>query len=224
MLYESLLSCRSCHSSESLLPRSHTVSSRNVSLRMPIAKALRLRLPPVAFLLVLSRSANPSVISFRPSFQARAMINAASLDDDATANEATPSANSIVGGAHSAPLVMQIIIRRDLMDVENWGVGPLIAQGAHAATAVLYESRALPETQLYLADLHNMRKVVLQTPDADTLTKLSALLSKANPPIAHHLWLEQPENVPTCIALAPNRRDGPIKKALDKAKCRLWQG
>jgi len=130
----------------------------------------------------------------------------------------------MVGGTHTVPLVMQIVVRRDLMDVEKWGVGPLIAQGAHAATAVLYENRELPETQIYLADVYNMRKVVMQTPDADTLVKLANLLSNAQPPIPFHMWLEQPENIPTCIALAPNRRDNAIKKALDKAKCRLWQG
>ncbi|KZO95229.1 peptidyl-tRNA hydrolase II [Calocera viscosa TUFC12733] len=138
--------------------------------------------------------------------------------------EVAPAADTVLASPQSAPLVMQIVVRRDLMDVEKWGVGPLIAQGAHAATAVLYETRELANTQLYLADLHNMRKVVLQTPDADSLAKLSALLSNATPAIPHHMWLEQPENTPTCIALAPNRRESTIKKALDKAKCRLWQG
>ncbi|KZT54570.1 peptidyl-tRNA hydrolase II [Calocera cornea HHB12733] len=139
-------------------------------------------------------------------------------------DEAALAADTPVVSPQATPLVMQIVVRRDLMDVEKWGVGPLIAQGAHAATAVLYETRELPETQLYLADLPNMRKVVLQTLDAASLLKLSTLLSSANPPVPHHTWLEQPENIPTCIALAPNRREGAIKKALDKAKCRLWQG
>ncbi|KIJ65981.1 hypothetical protein HYDPIDRAFT_27190 [Hydnomerulius pinastri MD-312] len=121
------------------------------------------------------------------------------------------------------PLVMQIIVRRDLFDKEKWGVGPLMAQAAHAATAVLHETRERRETIDYLADLKNMRKVVLQTPDATTLVKLSTALSSADPSIPHHLWTEQPENVPTCIALAPNRKEKPIRKALDKSSCRLWR-
>lgn len=37
------------------------------------------------------------------------------------------------------------------------------------------------------------------------------------------MWIEQPEDVPTCIALAPNRRDNKTKKALDKSGARLWK-
>lgn len=65
---------------------------------------------------------------------------------------------------------------------------------------------------------------VFQTPDVTTLEKLSAALSSADPaPIPHHIWTEQPENVPTCIALAPNRKEKAIRKALDKSSCRLWR-
>ncbi|KAF9243231.1 peptidyl-tRNA hydrolase II, partial [Melanogaster broomeanus] len=129
-------------------------------------------------------------------------------------------------------LVMQIIVRRDLFDKEKWGVGPLMAQAAHAATAVLHETRERSETINYLADLKNMRKKrltshmysVTQTTDASTLAKLSAALSSADPsPIPHHLWTEQPENVPTCVAIAPNRKEKPIRRALDKSSCRLWR-
>ena len=65
---------------------------------------------------------------------------------------------------------------------------------------------------------------VFQTPDVATLEKLSAALSNADPlPIPHHVWTEQPENIPTCIALAPNRKEKSIRKALDKSSCRLWR-
>jgi len=123
----------------------------------------------------------------------------------------------------SPPLVMQIIVRKDLLEKEGWGVGPLMAQVAHATSAVLHESRELPDTRRYLDDLKNMRKVILQTSDASSLQRLSDLLSAASPPAPHHLWIEQPENIPTCLALAPNTRDSRIKKALDKAGCRLWK-
>ncbi|KAI0079253.1 peptidyl-tRNA hydrolase II [Panus rudis PR-1116 ss-1] len=123
-----------------------------------------------------------------------------------------------------SPLVMQIVVRRDLLDSEGWGVGPLMAQVAHATAAVLHETRASPETAAYLGNLKNMRKAVLQTANQDSLQRLSDLLSSSSPPIPHHLWIEQPENIPTCIALAPNRRENRIKKALDKSGARLWKG
>ncbi|KAH9855978.1 peptidyl-tRNA hydrolase II [Lenzites betulinus] len=120
------------------------------------------------------------------------------------------------------PLVMQIVVRRDLLDMEGWGVGPLMAQVAHATSAVLHETRERPETQEYLAELKEMRKVVMQTANQTSIERLASLLAASDPPVPHHLWVEQPENVPTCLALAPNRRENKIKKALDKTKCRLF--
>lgn len=65
---------------------------------------------------------------------------------------------------------------------------------------------------------------VRKTNSEESLRKLSTLLTHATPPVPHHMWIEQPENVPTCIALAPNHRDSRIKKALDKSGSRLWKG
>ncbi|KIY50166.1 peptidyl-tRNA hydrolase II [Fistulina hepatica ATCC 64428] len=118
-------------------------------------------------------------------------------------------------------LVMQLVVRRDLLS--QWGLGPLMAQTAHATAAVLYETREQANTIAYLNDLRNMRKVVLETPDAKSLEKLAFLLSAADPPIPHHLWLEQPQNVTTCLAFAPNQAGKDIRKALAKAHCRLWK-
>ncbi|KIP11335.1 hypothetical protein PHLGIDRAFT_18056 [Phlebiopsis gigantea 11061_1 CR5-6] len=119
---------------------------------------------------------------------------------------------------------MQIVVRRDLLEAEGWGVGPLMAQVAHATAAVLHETKDAADTLAYMDDLKNMRKAVLQTTDEKSLRRLSELLLGASPSVPHHMWIEQPEDVPTCIALAPNRRDNRIKKALDKAGCRLWRG
>ncbi|RPD57740.1 peptidyl-tRNA hydrolase II [Lentinus tigrinus ALCF2SS1-7] len=126
--------------------------------------------------------------------------------------------------ATQQPLVMQIVVRRDLLDAEGWGVGPLMAQVAHATSAVLHETRERPETQAYMDDLKNMRKVVMQTTDQASIEKLAKLLDGCDPPVPYHLWVEQPENVPTCLALSPNRREPKVKKALDKSGCRLWKG
>jgi hypothetical protein len=58
----------------------------------------------------------------------------------------------------------------------------------------------------------------------EKLEKLANAFKSADPPIPHHLWIEQPENIPVCLAVAPNRRDPKVKKALDKSGCRLWKG
>lgn len=46
-----------------------------------------------------------------------------------------------------------------------------------------------------------MRKVVLEAADETTLKELAETLQQNN--IDHMLWLEQPENIATCIALRP---------------------
>lgn len=46
-----------------------------------------------------------------------------------------------------------------------------------------------------------MRKVVLEAPGETTLKELAETLQQKN--IDHMLWLEQPENIATCIALRP---------------------
>ncbi|TFK50976.1 peptidyl-tRNA hydrolase II [Heliocybe sulcata] len=137
-----------------------------------------------------------------------------------TSNETSKNSQK----APEQPLVMQIVVRRDLLDAEGWGFGPLMAQVAHATAAALHETRDRPETIEYLGNLTEMRKAVLQTANEDSLKKLANLLSSSTPPIPHHLWIEQPENIPTCLALAPNHRESAIKKALDKSGARLWKG
>jgi hypothetical protein len=63
----------------------------------------------------------------------------------------------------------------------------------------------------------------MQVPHRSALEKLSTLLNNATPPVPHHLWIEQPENEPTCLALAPNRKERDVKKALSKADSRVWK-
>lgn len=67
-----------------------------------------------------------------------------------------------------------------------------------------------PDTQAYVSaeNLPNMHKIVLQAPKNVSLTELAAQLAAETheemPP--YYLWHEQPENVPTCLAVAPNRK------------------
>jgi hypothetical protein len=72
--------------------------------------------------------------------------------------------------------------------------------------------------------IHTATIYTLQIDNLEKMEKLANALKSADPPIPHHLWIEQPENFPTCLAVAPNRRDPKVKKALDKSGCRLWKG
>lgn len=52
-----------------------------------------------------------------------------------------------------------------------------------------------------------MHKVVLQLEGKEQEEKLRAIAEKLRVAGAdHHLWVEQPENFPTCLASAPRRK------------------
>lgn len=107
------------------------------------------------------------------------------------------------------PLVMQLIVDRELIK-SGWTMGPMMAQAAHATTAIIMLSRDRDDTQAYVSDanLPHMHKIVLQTPKNISLTDLAAQLAAETDPAMppHYLWMEQPENIPTCLAVAPNRK------------------
>jgi hypothetical protein len=150
---------------------------------------------------------------------------------------------------------MQLILPRSLPNQPGWSTGPLIAQGAHAACAILALTSQHPLTREYLSPeglRGGMHKVVLQWPgkekkkkkqssaaegegvgvgqeEEEGLEELSRRLSAARVewekrqqertvsrdqdeeeaeeefPV-HTMWVEQPDNIPTCIAIAPNRK------------------
>uniref|UniRef100_A0A0K8TRA1 peptidyl-tRNA hydrolase n=1 Tax=Tabanus bromius TaxID=304241 RepID=A0A0K8TRA1_TABBR len=104
-----------------------------------------------------------------------------------------------------ANLIQYVIVRGDLMKTLNWPLGALIAQCCHAATAVNHLYANDDETVEYFKDLDNMHKVVLDGQDQTTLEKLSETLKENE--IKHKLWIEQPENIPTCIAIRPYPKD-----------------
>lgn len=143
--------------------------------------------------------------------------------------EAAPSR----GTPSQQPLVMQLIIDKSLLTSSGstWTLGPMMAQASHAAVAVTAKtmaSSALTREYVAEANLAAMHKVVLQTPSKGALSKLTALSQKltegreqwlAEHPDddngnqqeddafpEHYLWVEQPENIPTCLAIAPNRK------------------
>ncbi|SPO21511.1 uncharacterized protein UTRI_00998_B [Ustilago trichophora] len=139
------------------------------------------------------------------------------------------------------PLVMQLIVDGESASTLNWPKGPWMAQSAHASIAAIQISSSSPSTIEYIspANLPTMHKVVLQTASTGkskmTLHELSAKLTAVREAYEeslkdegkgdkegdaeeefpkHFLWVEQPENVATCLAIAPNRKPAALKKLL----------
>ena len=105
----------------------------------------------------------------------------------------------------SSNIVQYIVVRSDLIKTLNWPVGALLAQACHATTAVMHLFYQNEETQNYLKDLDNMHKIVLCVKNEEDLKSLAANLSENN--VDHKLWIEQPENFPTCLAVRPYQKD-----------------
>jgi hypothetical protein len=97
---------------------------------------------------------------------------------------------------------------------------------------VLELTRHENNTQSYLRNLENMRKVVLEvsicsynhkflTKNEQSLKSLAAAL--ADNKVTHHLWIEHPENLPTALATAPlpSRSDEVV--AAFKKYCSLYR-
>uniref|UniRef100_A0A8C4W0K7 peptidyl-tRNA hydrolase n=1 Tax=Gopherus evgoodei TaxID=1825980 RepID=A0A8C4W0K7_9SAUR len=83
----------------------------------------------------------------------------------------------------------------------SWPLGALVAQACHAALAVVHAYYGQADTGAYLAEGGSMRTVVLEALDEGALTTLAETLKQHN--IDHKVWIEQPENIATCIALRP---------------------
>ncbi|KAL6096148.1 ptrhd1 [Pungitius sinensis] len=109
------------------------------------------------------------------------------------------------GAGSPGRLVQYVVVRSDLVHQLSWPLGAVITQACHAATAAIHLHYGDPDTQRYLAELDSMHKVVLAAADEAALSALSENLTQAG--VAHKLWIEQPENVPTCLALKPCQKE-----------------
>merc|ERR1719499_41462 len=94
----------------------------------------------------------------------------------------------------------------------SWPVGALIAQACHASTAVMHLFYDHEDTQTYLRELDRMHKIVLEVKDENELKKIDDKLTKGT--IDHKLWIEQPENFPTCLAVRPYVKNEEDMKSL----------
>lgn len=103
--------------------------------------------------------------------------------------------------SNPSQIVQYIIVRSDLVKTLSWPVGALIAQACHAATAVMHQFYNHEDTQTYLSELDCMHKIVLEVKGEQELQKLKDKLVEGA--IDHKMWIEQPENYPTCLAVRP---------------------
>ncbi|KAL8591736.1 hypothetical protein ACOMHN_032278 [Nucella lapillus] len=102
-------------------------------------------------------------------------------------------------------IVQYVVVRGDLIKVQKWPLGALIAQACHASSAAIHLFYSAQDTQQYLADLDRMHKIVLEAKDEASLSELAKALTSSE--IDHKLWVEQPENYPTCLATRPYPKD-----------------
>lgn len=119
----------------------------------------------------------------------------------ATATSAETDAGA---AAEEDTLIQFIVVRRDLLKTMEWPVGSVIAQACHASSAVLFEQSADADVIRYHSDLASMHKVVKECKGETQLLTLAEKLTSEG--VAHKLWVEQPENIPTAVALKPYPR------------------
>jgi len=98
-------------------------------------------------------------------------------------------------------LVQYIVVRGDLQTTLKWPIGALIAQACHACTAVISKHRDDENVLSYVGDVDNMRKVVLKCSNDEELNQLATVLTENK--VDHKLWVEQPENITTCLVTKP---------------------
>eukprot|EP00850_Spirogloea_muscicola_P003741 SM000015S01241 [mRNA] locus=s15:726906:727763:- [translate_table: standard] len=106
------------------------------------------------------------------------------------------------------PIVQYVLLRRDLVAPGGlgWPLGSVVAQGCHAAVAAVWQHRGDAATKAYCgpAAINDMHTVTLEVPGEAQLVDLASRLDSEG--IAHKLWLEKPESIPTCLATKPYRK------------------
>ncbi|KAK2661379.1 hypothetical protein Ddye_007912 [Dipteronia dyeriana] len=98
-------------------------------------------------------------------------------------------------------LVQYVVLRRDLID--TWPLGSVVTQGCHASVSAIWSHKDDPHTTQYCSpqNIGSMHKVTLEVKGETQIVNLSEKLTAGG--IYHKLWIEQPENFPTCLATKP---------------------
>ncbi|XP_030948002.1 putative peptidyl-tRNA hydrolase PTRHD1 [Quercus lobata] len=102
---------------------------------------------------------------------------------------------------NSDVLVQYVVLRRDLID--TWPLGSVVTQGCHASVSAIWSHKDDPHTLQYCSpqNIDSMHKVTLEVKGEPQILNLSEKLTAGG--ITHKLWVEQPENIPTCLATKP---------------------
>mmetsp|Transcript_31063 Transcript_31063/g.73840 ORF Transcript_31063/g.73840 Transcript_31063/m.73840 type:complete len:198 (-) Transcript_31063:83-676(-) len=172
--------------------------------------------------------------SLVPEYNCRTELSKKRMQSDGSYSTVSGNANSRGSRAVDSPkavpvareespaqdIIQYVVLRRDLWTELSWPLGSIVAQACHASTAILWETRNDPVVGEYCSshNLDSMRKVVLEIKGETQLRNLSAKLSDAG--IPHKLWVEQPEDFPTCLATKPCLRSdvAPFFKKLQLCK------
>lgn len=127
----------------------------------------------------------------------------ARMESSTTAKFAADSNNKGQDSGSSATeaVVQYVVLRRDLID--SWPLGSVVTQGCHASVAAIWTHKDDPDTLLYCSppNIDSMHKVTLEVKGEAQIRNLSEKLEAGG--VAHKLWMEQPENIPTCLATKP---------------------
>ncbi|XP_022996792.1 putative peptidyl-tRNA hydrolase PTRHD1 [Cucurbita maxima] len=140
-----------------------------------------------------------SSLSLRSRNRNSNLFSSASMSESAESNSAPPP-DDIVEKAADV-LIQYVVLRRDLID--SWPLGSVVTQGCHASVSAIWLNKDDPQTSEYCSphNIDSMHKVTLEVKGETQIVNLSEKLKENS--IAHKLWIEQPENIPTCLATKP---------------------
>lgn len=151
---------------------------------------------------------NSGIAHITPSFVSSAMSSqpsSVSIAQPANGASSADTSSSTANGAspaHEQTLVQYIVMRSDLVKQHKWNAGGLIANGSHAAVAVIAERWQDDEVQQYVtgAGGKQMHTVVLAASDEKELMDTAGLLQKNS--IVHKVWVSPPatQHITSCGA------------------------
>lgn len=164
---------------------------------------------PLGYIPSLSHHLPHSLSSTRVRFGAKPASTAAAASAPAPSRLRTNSMSQPASEANpdtsefKTPdvLVQYVVLRRDLID--TWPLGSVVTQGCHASVSAIWSHKDDPHTLRYCGpdNIDSMHKVTLEVKGEPQILNLSEKLKAAG--IEHKLWIEQPENFPTCLATKP---------------------
>ncbi|RDX63674.1 putative peptidyl-tRNA hydrolase PTRHD1, partial [Mucuna pruriens] len=174
-----------------------------VSLPMTCTIPFRLFTPSGSYLAFPSNRIRVTLSHLHaPSISDRASgLSSNSMSQPVDPN-ATVSTNDAPSGPENADVVVQyVVLRRDLID--TWPLGSVVTQGCHASVSAVWSNKDDPFTVDYCSPdkIDSMHKVTLEVKGETQIKNLSEKLTSGG--IIHKLWIEQPENIPTCLATKP---------------------